>query len=474
MSFNAKVVNGALNMRKSCSTSATRVVQIPNGSTITVEPTSNSDAWFAATYGSYTGYVMAKYVQVTSGLGECTVATAHTARQTPSTSGSSAFSATAGMELVIVDNTSNTNWYRVSGAEGTGWSQVTNLNINTSASGTPEGYGVTRTGRYGGGCYLFKTADMGTIGEDTYFVIPNGVTLPLWNVDINNYNFRTEYNGYTGYVTLDNIAIVDNATTSLSEGVEDLSVTKYKEILNYLGYYPHQFKASFDKVMTVSVKLFQNKNGLDDDGIIGTNTRAALNSSSAVAWSDSAVTAWHNGVKGTLPPKQWFMGEDYWENFPWPSETYGDETVGDSGNSITAMAMVLTTFANRAVTPAEMAQYSLDNQYRDQSGNTGVTEEFFTEIDSYGDIMYERYTTDLVEIQEHLASGGLAIARVTADDNQTYTGGATQLVIYKIDNTGVYVLSPNANKNPSTPLSYDEWDGASWFKRAYLFTEVHG
>ena len=65
-------------------------------------------------------------------------------------------------------------------------------------------------------------------------------------------------------------------------------------------------------------------------------------------------------------------------------------------------------------------------------------------------------------------------AYVTKDDNQTYTGGATQLVIYKIDSTGVYVLSPNANKNPSTPLSYDEWDGASWFKNAYLFTEVHG
>lgn len=473
MSFNAKVVNGALNMRKSCSTSATRVVQIPNGSTITVEPTSNSDAWFAATYASYTGYVMAKYVQVTSGLGKCTVATAHTAYQTPSTSGSSAFSATAGMELVIVDNTSNTNWYRVSGAEGTGWSQVTKLNISSSAN-TPDAYGVVRTSKYGSDCYLFKTAEMGSVSEDTYFVIPNGVTLPLWVVDSYNYNFRTEYNGYTGYVTLNNIVIVDSMTTNLSQGANNLMVTKYKDILNNLGYYPHQFASYFDGAMEVALKLFQSKNGLDADGIIGTNTRAALNSSSAVAWSDSAVTSWHNGEKGTLPPKQWFMGDDYWKNFPWPSETYGNETVGDSGNSITAMAMVLTTFSSRAVTPAEMAEYTLANGYRDQSGNTGVTEEFFTEIDSYGDIMYERYTTDLVEIQEHLASGGLAIARVTADSNQTYTGGATHLVIYKINNTGVYVLSPNANKNPSTPLAYDEWDGASWFKRAYLFTEVHG
>lgn len=473
MSFNAKVINGALNMRKSCSTSATRVVQIPNGSTITVEPTSNSDAWFAASYGSYTGYVMAKYVQVTSGLGECTVATAHTARQTPSTSGSSAFSATAGMELVIVDNTSYTNWYRVSGTEGTGWSQVSNLNISTTTD-TPDAYGVTRTDKYGIACHLFKTADMGVYGEDTYFAIPDGVTLPLWIVDANNYNFRTEYNGYIGYVTLRSIAIVDSATTSLSEGSNSLAVTKYKDILHDLGYYPDQFTSYFDGVMEVAVKIFQSKNGLDDDGIIGTNTRAALNSGSAVAWSDSAVTAWRNGVKGTLPPKQWFMGEDYWKNFPWPSETYGTETVGDSGNSVTAMAMVLTTFANRAVTPAEMAQYALDHAYRDPSGNTGVIDEFFTEIDDYGDIMYEHYTTDLVEIQEHLATGGLAIAYVTKDDNQTYTGGATQLVIYKIDSTGVYVLSPNANKNPSLPLSYDEWDGASWFKKAYLFTEVHG
>lgn len=473
MSFNAKVVNGALNMRKSCSTSATRVVQIPNNSNITVEPTSNN-AWFAATYGSHTGYVMAKYVQVLSGLGTCTVATAHTAKQTPSTSGSSAFDASAGMQLVIVDNTSNASWYRVSGVEGTGWSQVSKLNINNSSSGTPDAYGITRTSRYGMGCYLFKTAEMGSVSEDTYFVIPNGVTLPLWVVDINNYNFRTEYNGYTGYVSLRNIAIVDSMTTSLSQGANNLMVTKYKDILHDLGYHAAQYKSYFDEVMTVAVKLFQNKNGLDDDGIIGTQTRNALNSASAVVWSDTAVNAWRNGVKGTLPPKQWFMDHEYWEDFPWPSETYGNETVGNSGNSVTAMAMVLTTFANRAVTPAEMAQYALDHDYRDPDGNTGVIEGFFTEIDDYGDIMYERYTTDLEEIKEHLASGGLAIARVTADSNQTYTAGATQLVIYKIDNTGVYVLSPNPGKNPSTPLSYAQWNGASWFKKAYLYTEVHG
>ena len=73
-----------------------------------------------------------------------------------------------------------------------------------------------------------------------------------------------------------------------------------------------------------------------------------------------------------------------------------------------------------------------------------------------------------------LTNGGLSLATVTADAAQTYTAGATQLVIYRGDSTGVYVRSPNYNKNPATPLSYSAWNGASWFRTAYLYFPAYG
>ena len=179
-------------------------------------------------------------------------------------------------------------------------------------------------------------------------------------------------------------------------------------------------------------------------------------------------------MDGTVAPMQWFMNNSYWSSIPWPHASGASETIGSSGNSITSMAMVLTTFANTMVTPAELAEFTLNNGYRDPSGQQGVINSFYTEIPNYYDMIYYiGSSTSLSVIQSHLSNGGLAIATVTADAAQTYTAGATQLVIYKIDNSYVYVRSPNSNKNPP-PLSYNDWNGATWFVTAYLYFPTFG
>ena len=112
------------------------------------------------------------------------------------------------------------------------------------------------------------------------------------------------------------------------------------------------------------------------------------------------------------------------------------------GNSVTAMAMVATALQQRAITPVEVAQYALDNGYRDPSGNTGVIPSFFTTGADYFEVVYEgqKYGgASLSDVKSFLESGdgeNLAIVRVTADANNTYTAGATQLVIYKIIESG--------------------------------------
>ena len=125
--FAAMVVGGKLNLRASCSTSSQRLAQINNHTAITVETVSGYNDWFKTTYGGYTGYVVAKYVQITANISSCTALYAHTVRQTPSTSGTSSFSAIAGQSLKILDTTTATGWYRVSatsGEQGTGWSRI--------------------------------------------------------------------------------------------------------------------------------------------------------------------------------------------------------------------------------------------------------------------------------------------------------------------------------------------------------------
>ena len=194
--FLAKVVGGGLNLRASCSTSAQRLIQIPNLTAISVENVSGYNDWFKTSYSGYTGYVVAKYVQITANVSTCTVKNAHTVRQTPSTSGTSSFSATVNQTLKIIDTTSVSGWYRVSGISGTlgtGWSQISNLNISTN----PDGYGIT-TDIYGYLPPLYTTPEMTTV----YCTVPAGITLSLWYACENNSYFRTIYNNTTCYVSI--------------------------------------------------------------------------------------------------------------------------------------------------------------------------------------------------------------------------------------------------------------------------------
>lgn len=135
--------------------------------------------------------------------------------------------------------------------------------------------------------------------------------------------------------------------------------------------------------------------------------------------------------------------------------------------------VLLTAFAGRAVTPVEMAEFALDEGYRDQSGQTGVETTFYTNIGSHYDcVSYDGIGNDLAAVKTHLANGGtLAIIEVN-DNNSTFTAGASQLVCYNIDDY-VYVLSPNSGKNPD-PFTEAEWAETGWFVTSYLYTICNG
>lgn len=60
VTYQAKVIGGALNLRKDKSTTSERITQIPDGSTVTV--TEELPEWCLVEYQGQTGYVMAKYL----------------------------------------------------------------------------------------------------------------------------------------------------------------------------------------------------------------------------------------------------------------------------------------------------------------------------------------------------------------------------------------------------------------------------
>lgn len=484
-------------MRASCSTSATRLTQIPNGTEIAVEIVEGQNEWFAATYNGYSGFVAAQYVAITADGGECTpnVSSSLNVRKKPASGATRLYLAYPGDSLRLIDCTSVEGWCRVSSAQGTGWSDAAYVTILSYPETTdpepeepdtpvdpdaPDYYGVTREHPYHPDLqgYYQSSTDSYPTASNRIAPIIAGVTIPLWKVANMSNIFRTEYNEADAYVQIDYIELVENGVPILSEGSTGAGVINCKYHLASLLYYPCEFSQDFDGVMTVSVKIFQQQNGLNATSFIDATTRALLCSGNATYWHDDDVETWYDAFSepGYYPPMQWFMGDSMWANYPWPSTAGGDETIGMDGNSITTLAMLATTMMYRCITPVEMAELTLKKGYRDTSGVTGIYDSFYTDIENfYAGVLYAGTTTSMDDIIKHLKEGGLAVAYVTADEDKTYTGGATQLLIYRIDGESnqVYARSPNANKNPA-PLSITAWEEGDWFRKAYLYDRTYG
>lgn len=474
--FTGMVIKGALNMRKTASSSATVLVQIPENTTLTVIEESGKTAWFKTTYGSYTGYVMASYIAITNDGGTCKNSSSGklNIRKTPSSSASSLYQAAVDETLRLLDCTSDADWYRVSSASGTGWAMSKYLTILTEPGEeeeeeTPSASSTTATTRYSSvTCY--KSTDLDESNVWGSFAI--NVSIPVWLVDPKNEYYKTTWtaNGVdnVGYVYSEEVTLVEDNSGSLSVNSTGNSVINCKWELYDLGYHPRQFHDTFDSVTEAAVKVFQEKNGLTVNGIINSATRTAMQSSSTLTWSEK-VGAWASRTA----PHQWFMDDSKWADHAFPATGNTDGTIEMDGNSITAMAMLLTAFSGSAVTPVEMAEFALDNGYRDQTGTSGVRDVFYTEIgDHCSCVEYNGVGSSLDAVDTHLnADGHLAIIKVN-NNNETFSGGASQLVCYNIDGY-VYVLSPNSGKDPD-PFTLAEWAENGWFVTSYLYTICNG
>lgn len=420
--FNGQVIEGGLNLRTSTSTSASSPIQIPNGTNLTVSTVAGKNDWFATSYGGYSGYVVARYIAITNDGGTCTVTTASGSlniRKTPSSSASIIYTAAQYSTLRLLDYTSVSSWYRVSSAKGTGWAQSKFLTINT-----------------------YPGTGGGDVGGDSD-------TIPAPAVQI---TATLQLNG-------------SNNTTA--------QVTALQNRLNQLCYYCGVSDGDFDTDTDWAVRYFQEHNGLSVDGIVGTNTRAKLNASGANCGTlfgvDGGIRGWEIGTK----PQQWYMnGGQIWSNTAFDAaNTSTVETIGDSGNAPTSFAMIASTFRGTAITPPIVCNYVITAGLRDNSGNTGVKDGFFTQAATKYSLSYYGTVNSISAIQTQLNNGRLVLVRVVGSDAHNYCSknGATYLVIWKIENGLVYVMNPNYITREQPALTTTAWSNGGWMREGHVY-----
>lgn len=417
--FNGSVIGGALNMRASCSTGSTRLTQIPNGTAIVVSIVSGYNEWFSTSYAGYNGYVMAQYVAVTSDGGTCTVSTTSgslSVRVTPSSSATRLYYAAQYSTLRLLDYTSVSGWYRVSGSSGTGWAQSQYLTITSYPSG----------------------------GEVTP-PQPSDDAIPAPSVQI---------------------------TSTLRRNDNGSQVTALQKRLNQLCYYCGTPDQIFGETTEWAVKYFQQHNGLTADGVVGTNTRAKLNASGSNCGTNWGVDySIRNWTQGNVP-QQWMMNDTLWANAPFDaSGTTNVETIGNSGNAPASFAMIVSTFNGTAITPPIVCKYVVDAGYRDAGGQIGILSGFFSAAATKYGLSYYGTISTISSVQSQLDSGRLVMARVVGSTSNDFCSdtGATYLVIYKIENNIVYVLNPNKNKQVGQNLSVSSWENGGWMRECHVY-----
>lgn len=419
--FYGKVIGGGLNLRTSPSTSANSPIQIPKHTELFVNTIDGNQAWFSASYGGYSGYVVAQYIAITNDGGTTQVTTASgtlNIRKTASTGASVLYAAARNSIIRLLDYTSVSGWYRVSSDKGTGWAQaqfLTNLTLPGGGAVNPQ---------------------------------PTDDVIPAPTVQITAYLAK----GYSGNTTP--------------------QVQALQTRLNQLGYYCSIVNGNFNDYTDWAVRYFQDRNGLTVDGIVGTNTRAKLNAygtSCSTKWGvDYEIRHWTAGNK----PKHWMMNgsAQIWRNEPFPANSSGTQTIGDSGNCPTSFAMIASTFKGKAITPPIVCNYVLNNGLRDSTGTTGVVPAFFGSAANEYNLHYYGTVSGIDNIKAKLNQGYLAMVRIVGNSAHSYcsASGATYLVVYQVGDT-VKVLNPNYNTQSQLDMSYSAWKNAQWVKEAHIY-----
>lgn len=185
-SIGIAVTTGTINFRQGPGTNYGKVTgcaQVPKGATVTLlEYTSSDNGWYKVIYGSYTGYLSAKYLKVTL--------TNNNAGSSNNNSG----------------NTSGSSW-------NTGW----NTGNNNTGSNNSGSSATATTGTTTGNVNFRQGPGTGYSKVSGCAKVPKGSTVTI--LEQTNGWYKVTYKSYTGYLSADYVRVVGgDASTPGSAG----------------------------------------------------------------------------------------------------------------------------------------------------------------------------------------------------------------------------------------------------------------
>ncbi len=257
-------------LRKSASKTATILQTLPDDEPVTILGTSGS--WYRIRYGNYTGYIMKKYVKVTS------TSTTTGSSNTSSSSKSAKIKAlgTAPGPMRIGDNNSDVKKLQQA------------LNILGYYDGKIDSdYGKGTTAAVKAYQNDHKLTADGVAGRNTVKSIFGSCASTSKNSALNGSSTKntatttkttatTKKTTNTKYKTVDSISEIGTAPSPTRKGSSGTNVVKLQQALECLGYYTGAIDGDYGAGTVAAVKRFQKNRGMNADGIAGSATISIL------------------------------------------------------------------------------------------------------------------------------------------------------------------------------------------------------
>lgn len=137
-----------------------------------------------------------------------------------------------------------------------------------------------------------------------------------------------------------------------------------------------------------------------------------------------------------------------WAKIPYTVDGDAHETIGYSGCGPTCAAMVVASWADKAVTPVDMAEYAIATGTR--TPDSGTAWEFFGKVaKKYGLDFAQTYKN--ADARECVASGGVVIASMGPG---RWTQGGHYILWYDTVGTEILIQDPNsaASRKARAPI----------------------
>lgn len=187
----------------------------------------------------------------------------------------------------------------------------------------------------------------------------------------------------------------------------------------------------FGRKTEAAVKAFQAAHNLKADGIVGKLTWSALLGEDAP----------DEGQHGFVKPVDYKQYDSKWASKMYSNHGDKKQTIKSSGCGPTAMADIVATMKDSAVTPATLADLSMKWGCRTYSSGTAWS--FFPKIaEHYGFSKYVKATT-LASLKSCLDSGGYIVASM---GKGYWTTGGHYICVWKYEGGYIYANDPASSK----------------------------